>query len=104
MWPWDNATWQPLSHPPTTTYFTGNNEYFSENPALIYSTTNNDNYDNNYGNNYDNNNFASLYGFSAGQNIPALPGTDSSVPSNNPVLEPISIFCLVLSLFGTNSI
>ena len=121
MWPWDNATWQPISHPPATTYFTGSNEYFPENPALVYSTTtaNNSNYDNNNNyddnsydnynnkNSYDNNSFASSYVFGAGQSVPTPPATNSSVLSNITVLErPLLSFlplCLVLTRFQSSA-
>ena len=117
MWPWDNATWQPISHPPTIPYFTGSNEYFPETPALVYSTTTANNYDNNYDNNnsydgnnsyndnnsYDNNSFASSYVFGVGQSIPTLPATNSSVLSNITVLEATS-FVLSAFLFGADSI
>ena len=117
MWPWDNATWQPISHPPATTYFTGSNEYFPDNPALVYNTTtaNNSNYDNNNNyddnsydnynnkNSYDNNSFASSYVFGAGQSVPTPPATNSSVLSNITVLEATS-FVLSAFLFGADSI
>ncbi len=106
MWPWDITTWQPISYPSTTTYFTGSNEYFPENPDLTYSATdNNNNYDNNcdsnFDNSFDNNNFASSYGFGAEQSTPTLLATNTSVPSNIPVLEPISLlFFFFLLVFG----